>query len=72
MLYSTQLPELSHNAITFLTHNYYSKHFLKISWAPKLTQSIYVSTIELFVKVLRPTRHKTGYFGDVLPSQRLG
>jgi len=24
------------------------------------------------VKVLRPTRHKMGHFGDVLPSQSLG
>jgi len=25
-----------------------------------------------FVKVLRPTRHRIGHFGDVLPSQPLG
>jgi len=24
------------------------------------------------VKVLHPTQHKTGHFGDVLPSQSLG
>jgi len=28
--------------------------------------------INLRVKVLRPTRHKIGHFGDVLPSQSLG
>jgi len=32
------------------------------------------STLKLIdcVKVLRPTRHKMGYFGDVLTSQSLG
>ena len=29
-------------------------------------------TDRYWVKVLRPTRHKTGLFGDVLPSQSLG
>ena len=40
---------------------------------------VYVMCVELrqelkfdWVKVLRPTRHKIGHFGDVLPKQSLG
>ena len=29
-------------------------------------------TRDWLTKVLRPTRHKTGHFGDVRPSQSLG
>jgi len=31
-----------------------------------------VNQTTLIVKVLRPTRHKIGYFEDILPSQSLG
>jgi len=31
-----------------------------------------ITVVCVWVKFLRPTRHKTGYFGDVLPSQSLG
>jgi len=34
--------------------------------------TLYSSNISYWVKALRPTRHKIGHFGDVLPSQSLG
>jgi len=40
--------------------------------SPKPSGSAPASPLIDCVKVLRPTRHKIGHFGDVLPSQSLG
>jgi len=41
-------------------------------WLPFLSPNRHIKTLTDRVKVLRPTRHKIGHFGDVLPSQCLG
>jgi len=38
---------------------------------PCLCRLPLLHTVQEWVKILRPTRHKTGHFGDVLPSRSL-
>jgi len=47
------------------------KHQSGVCVSHSSTTSSSISAVE-WSKVLRPTRHKIGHFGDVLPSQALG
>ena len=55
-------------------HHTLRRQKLRCCWSACVERFIVVHTTGLIdrVKVLRPTRHKIGHFGDVLPCQSLG
>jgi len=60
---------------TAILHSF--PQFLVLALRPQLyafCASVKISLLvkNAWVQVLRPTRHKTGHFGDVLPSKSLG